>query len=117
MVTIPGEPLPKQRPRFARGRAYKADSEAQKLVAWHVAKVFGNRRFEGNVELRAYFYRSTRRSVDLDNLLKLAMDACNGVAWTDDRQVKSLAASLRYDPSEPRTELVIEEISKEALSW
>lgn len=29
---------------------------------------------------------------DIDNLLKLTMDALNGVAWNDDRQVVRLSA-------------------------
>ena len=33
---------------------------------------------------------------DVDNLLKFAMDALNGVAWKDDKQVSLVAASKRW---------------------
>lgn len=109
-VLIPGEPRPKKRPRFGKGNAYKVDGPAEKAVAWAVAQVFGNYRIQGDVSVEAYFYRSTRIGVDLDNLLKLCLDACNGVAWKDDRQVKSITAKLDYHKEHPCTVLVIEEI-------
>lgn len=37
---------------------------------------------------------ASKRRLDLDNCLKLALDALNGVAYHDDRQVIAVAASV-----------------------
>ena len=47
---------------------------------------------------------------DLDNVVKLLLDAVNGIAFGDDRQVVSLAASKIYG-HEPRTTVQITEVS------
>lgn len=108
LVVVPGNPKPKQRPRFARGKAYRADRSDEEVVAWHARQVFGNRRLEGDVALRATFYRKDRTRVDADNLGKLCLDGLNGVAWRDDSQVKDLRLRIEYDAVNPRTVIEIE---------
>lgn len=46
---------------------------------------------------------------DLDNMVKLVKDACNGIIWKDDKQVVYLRA-VKYYSMDPRTEIIIEEI-------
>lgn len=52
-------------------------------------------------------YRPQRRG-DLDNVLKAALDALNGVAWADDSQVVELHAKRRDDKHNPRLEVLVE---------
>lgn len=44
---------------------------------------------------------------DLDNYVKTISDAINGVAFGDDRYIRSLSASLSHDRERPRVEIVI----------
>ena len=46
---------------------------------------------------------------DADNILKAAMDALNGVAYEDDKQLVSTTCNKWYSEV-PRTEIIIEEI-------
>ena len=41
--------------------------------------------------------RVPARSIDLDNAAKIALDALNGVAWVDDRQIERLTI-IRGEP-------------------
>lgn len=59
------------------------------------------------VSIEAY---RPRRVGDADNLLKLTLDAMNGIVWEDDRQVKELHVYLRDDRKNPRLEVTIEEV-------
>jgi Holliday junction resolvase RusA-like endonuclease len=43
---------------------------------------------------------------DLDNLVKFVKDCLNGIAWKDDAQVVTLAATKKYDEN-PRTMIEI----------
>jgi Holliday junction resolvase RusA-like endonuclease len=45
---------------------------------------------------------------DVDNVVKLVMDALNGVAWVDDKQVVSLSVLKEYGT--PKTRIYIEEM-------
>lgn len=48
---------------------------------------------------------------DIDNYVKLVLDALNGIAWEDDNAVASIAASKGYS-FEPRTEVCITYLQK-----
>jgi len=58
-----------------------------------------------SVSLRAY--RPQKRG-DLDNTLKAAFDALNGVAWDDDSQVVELHALRLDDKHNPRLEVSVQ---------
>ena len=111
LVVVPGNPKPKKRPRFGQGRAYRVDRRDEQAVSWHARQVFRAWPVQGDVKLRAIFYRKDRRRCDTDNLLKLVMDGLNRVAWKDDSQVKEVSVRLEYDSEKPRTELEIEEVA------
>lgn len=64
------------------------------------------------VEVRLHFFFARQRHrlgphaqrPDLDNLVKLVLDALNGVAWADDGQVSHVIASKsRIAVTEPQT--------------
>lgn len=44
---------------------------------------------------------------DLDNWLKLPMDAANGIVWADDSQVVSFDGSGKWYAAKPRLEFVV----------
>ena len=89
-LRIGGEPLPKERPRAAQGRAFTPkrtrDAEKRVLDAFRAAYPDVDP-LTGRLLVDVKFYRRTRRGVDLDNLAKLCLDALNGVAYRDDEQI------------------------------
>lgn len=109
---VPGKAVGKGRPRFAGGRVFtdRATEQAEQDIfgCWMAA---GSVRLEGPVHLavRVYCERPQshlrangelsaeglrhpfpdKQKPDVDNALKLVMDALNGRAWRDDVQVVS----------------------------
>lgn len=150
-ITIPGEPVPKQRPRMIRQSiAYNPDepipmqSRATKQgIVYTPAKT---RRYEQLVQeiynseikhdefydkgiplvfrVKAFFAipkswskRKQQQALDGeldvtkrpdgDNILKICMDALNGVAFYDDAQIIEMSISKHYSDN-PRVEIEIE---------
>jgi Holliday junction resolvase RusA-like endonuclease len=110
--TVPGQPLPKERPRFGRGRGYTTQrtQDAEQRVADAFTAQTGirhtiERPVTGRLRVRVRFFRDDHRRVDVDNLVKVPLDALNKLAWADDSQIVSLVVSKHYDPDRPRTEI------------
>jgi Holliday junction resolvase RusA-like endonuclease len=130
---VPGEPRGKGRPRFNRqqGHTY-TDSETkayeQKIVAYY-RKTFGSFKWPDNsfvaVKVIAYYpipKSATKaakaamqegktfpsRKPDIDNVLKVVLDALNSVAYKDDARVVSIQALKRYS-FDPRLQIEINE--------
>lgn len=110
--TVPGNPRPKERPRFGRGRGYT--TEATRAAEARVASSFTENMsirhtiespVTGPLRVRLRFFRDNMRRVDLDNLAKIPLDALNKLAWVDDSQIVSLIASKHLDRDNPRTEI------------
>ena len=128
--TIEGEPRGKGRPRFTKGgRVYtpKETSEYEKAAALAYKSGSGGRYFDKLVPVRiavtAYYgipesagLRKRERMMDgevkpqkkpdLDNVIKIVMDALNGVAYHDDAQVVSVEARKLYSMN-PRVEVTV----------
>jgi Holliday junction resolvase RusA-like endonuclease len=124
IITIPGVPVPKGRPRMTReGRTYTPTTtkDAEDAVRWVLRGAF-QEPLTGPLGVELAFYLRTPRSwskkrrkqaenaphttrPDLDNLVKL-FDAGNGTAWVDDGQIAELRAVKRYS-EEPRTEITV----------
>lgn len=103
--TSVGKPKTKQRPRLGkRGRVFTpaATLEAQDVIAGD----YDGPLFEGPISVEIA-YESFQQTVvihdldwevswgprgDIDNYVKLTLDALNGVAWADDKQVKGIHA-------------------------
>ena len=113
-LTIPGRPVPKDRPRLGlRGRkAYvytpAKTKEYEKLVGW-VAKSAGCRPVEGPVSVALSVYVKGR--LDADNIAKSILDGLNGVAYEDDDQVVELVVRKHkvQRKEEERVEIEIRE--------
>lgn len=104
VITLPGEPRPKVRPRFGRRRTYTdpADAAAEAVTGAALSEVFSTP-LVGNLAMGCVFFRSTRRRVDADNLLKHVADSGNGIAWLDDSQLTTQLGIVELDRVNPRT--------------
>jgi len=108
-VVVEGQPKAKQRARMGRRGAYtpSATTNGQEVVGWALKQAVGHKMFPSNVYVKAVFYRSNRQRIDVDNLLKLVLDAATGICWVDDSQVTSVQGELELDAANPRTEIEI----------
>lgn len=108
VITIPGDPHPKGRPRFGRGRAFtrQRDLDAEADMAAHLRAALPGP-LEGNIAVACCFFRRTRHRVDADNLVKHVCDAANGVLWQDDSQVTAEVGVVELDRANPRTVILL----------
>ena len=118
--TIPGPPVGKARPRVAHGHAYTPaatrEYEARVRAAWR-ASGGGSFAQEAPVAALIAVYHPIPASAskkdrenmaqniilpmkkpDADNIAKIVLDALNGLAYQDDRQVVRLEVVKRYAP-------------------
>jgi Holliday junction resolvase RusA-like endonuclease len=116
---VPGEPRGKGRPRFSAGHTY-TDSETRayenKIIAYY-RQSFGGFRWPDTAYIRVKVIahypipkRTTKvalaamhtgtirpsRKPDIDNVLKVVLDALNGVAYKDDSRVVCVEAEKIY---------------------
>lgn len=123
-VVVDGEPVPKGRPRTSpaewtvvdgrrvRTRAARTytptrTAAAEERIGWALRAAGVRRADTDDLEVRVVFHLAGRRRVDVDNLVKTALDACNGIAWRDDCQVTLLHAEVVRGSPRPRTELAV----------
>jgi Holliday junction resolvase RusA-like endonuclease len=128
--TIPGEPVGKGRPRFTRG-GHTFTPEKTRCYEQQVALLYrlaaGGFKFQRHipvtVEIRAYYaiprsdsvrQRSRKLSGDVlpckkpdaDNVVKIILDALNGLAYEDDAQVVELWIKKEY-AEKPRVHILV----------
>lgn len=115
--TVPGRPVPKQRPRLApkfRGRrlyAHVYTPRETQRYAEHVrqcALAAGVKPIDGPVALEVDLWLHGRRG-DGDNYWKNIADALNGVAYRDDRQIVDWRCRIHKarNRKEQRAEIVV----------
>ena len=96
-----GEPVAKGRPRFFGTHAVTPERTRtqEELVASEFLRHYPQAQpLKGEVMMTIVFYKSSHGKPDLDNLEKLVKDALNGLAYTDDQQIKlTLCAMLDPD--------------------
>ncbi len=105
-IELSGTPVPKGRPRFARGHVYTpaATASYERSLSWAAKIAMGSRKpLEGplRITVTAFvaipksFSRADRLAAlagklwprpDADNFLKTGLDACNGIVYEDDAQ-------------------------------
>lgn len=93
--------------RLAKGRLI-VSTEAQdyKTTVAMLARCARVAMLTGPVKLTVAIYRE-RKSGDLDNFLKVLLDALQGVFYANDAQIRELHASLHEDRHEPRCEVTV----------
>ncbi|HJS17309.1 MAG TPA: RusA family crossover junction endodeoxyribonuclease [Anaerolineales bacterium] len=90
---VEGEPVAKQSFRYSRRGSFtparvKAWQGDVSLCAQLAMRQEGELEpMEGNLSVDLTFFLGNARRTDLDNLSKAILDAMNGVAWLDDKQV------------------------------
>jgi Holliday junction resolvase RusA-like endonuclease len=119
-ITIPGKPIAKKRPRFARRGKFVTtyncqETEEGRFMFSIMAQLpEGWQPIQGPVRLEALFMMpipktSRRKALDMalgnirhvkkpdtDNLVKMVKDCANGILWRDDSQVYSIYATKFY---------------------
>lgn len=134
-VFIPGEPAAKERPRSGKGgriytpaKTHKAEQALrQNWIAANMEQYGSVHTFEEPVRIKVRFYFAPLKSFpkwemrlirhgttipkhtkpDIDNLLKLVLDALNGVAYKDDSLVTAISGEKCYSDKGPGTEIEI----------
>jgi crossover junction endodeoxyribonuclease RusA len=109
--TVWGEPKPKGRPRFGKGRTYTPQQTVEAETAVIDSFELSCPLFEPSIEylrVEVEFYRRTHRKADTDNLYKLLTDALNKVAYLDDEQIAESETKRIYGAGDKaRTEVRI----------
>lgn len=111
--TVDGEPASKARARWGggKGKPYtpKSTKEAENKIGWLFRQAVGP--FIPNSTdafgVFAAFHCATRQRRDVDNMIKLVLDALNGIAWVDDMQVSEVAGRVARGTADARTEVLI----------
>jgi Holliday junction resolvase RusA-like endonuclease len=113
-TTIDGDPLSKERPRTTltkngKRRTYTPPTtqRAEAAIGWALRAALPKPVIAraGAFAARLGFFTKTRKPRDLDNMIKLVMDACNKLVWNDDKQVLRLGAFVVRGSDRPRTTL------------
>jgi Holliday junction resolvase RusA-like endonuclease len=115
-AVIPWEPWAKQRPRISKAvkgkgaRTHqppedkKAEERTREFLREEWNRPVRVQPFACNVEVSAVFWRASRQTIDLDNLLKHLLDSATGVCWVNDCQVTAYGTmELQLDRDNPRT--------------
>ena len=109
VFTHPGAPVSKERVRWSEKnhRFYTpgTTSNAESALAWEFKSALGRRPpMLDTIALVVVFHVPNRRRKDIDNMLKLVMDAgTKSGVWKDDSQVIVQAAYVVLEPDAPRT--------------
>lgn len=118
-VTIPGLLRGKGRPRFGNGRTFTdaRTVQAEACIQQHAIAQIGRPYLEGPLSValtitiqppRSWSRKKTADAVagrilptgrpDIDNQMKTAADALNGIVWKDDAQIVDARLSRRFGP-------------------
>lgn len=136
-LVIYTEPVAQGRPRFTRisgyPRAYEpAKSRQAKHVIQQQVRGIVRQPFTKDVHVELRFFRPLTKELarkvakgmiktpifagkkpDIDNYVKLTLDALSGIVWTDDAKVVTLFTGKYYDEI-PRIEIKVKEINDNA---
>jgi Holliday junction resolvase RusA-like endonuclease len=128
LIVIYGEPMGKQRPRVCKGHAYTPEQTRNYEALVKISWLKEPKKYKGYIraDIRAYYKipkgtskveeNAMRNAVirpskkpDLDNVAKIILDALNGMAYDDDKQVVELHIDKYYSAT-PRVEVELAEI-------
>lgn len=111
---LEGKPVPWQRARARCGQRFtdKRMREAKEAHQWKALQIRPRSWSQDGVfalDLAVYVHPSSRG--DVDNLAKLPMDALQGIAYRNDRQVAKVSVERHVDRDRPRTEVTLWRLS------
>jgi Holliday junction resolvase RusA-like endonuclease len=130
-IIVPGTPIAKKRPRFARKGKFVVTYNSQETeegrflyeikgqwcrppllcplrVKFRFWMPIPKGTSKKKVDLMLQDKIQHTKKPDLSNLVKFAEDCCNSVVWKDDSQIVVLIASKFYD-DQPKTEIEVTE--------
>lgn len=101
-LTIPGRPVPKGRPRVGKNtRTPEKTKKREDLILYKWKEAHGGIELEGDLAVYCHFNYHDKQTADLDNLIKLVLDALggdqSGYRPFNDKQVIEIAAYLHHD--------------------
>jgi Holliday junction resolvase RusA-like endonuclease len=121
ILTLPGEPIPKVRPRVTRHGTYDPQHLIKQSFRNHLNVLWEYEPLQKDLQISLQFYMKKPASwpkykhkrppahtsrPDLDNLVKWIMDCGNEILWKDDAQITCITAGKWY--GEPKTVIIIE---------
>jgi len=106
-ITIPGNPVPKGRPRAVRGRIItpQRTRDYEKLVGHYATLKWRREPTKARLFVSLRFYRDNERRADFDNLTKSVLDGLQGIVYVDDSQIKEAHIRVEVDQENPRVEV------------
>lgn len=130
-LNIPGNPKSQLRPRLGRKGVYNPSRKHKAAAQWSLATQYHDKPLEGPLEILLEFYFSApvscskkkqreiysgsipyTKKPDVDNLIKLTLDAMNGIVFKDDSLVVKISAIKCYSFN-PQTLIFIKPINEE----
>jgi len=95
-IKIRRRPKPYSPVRFAKGRVYSPNSDEIKRFRFELIKSLENlNQIQDQISLEFLFSFKSKCRADIDNLLKLYIDACKSIIYKDDRQIKKVYAEIK----------------------
>ena len=119
LIIIPGQPFPKERPRYKKDVGISYTPPKSKAVEKDIGILYtvqGGEKIEGPVSIDLKFYLKKPKKPkydeplkrpDMDNLIKTVLDALNGIAYDDDKQIVRISAEKHWAEDQPRTEISV----------
>jgi len=113
-IVLLGEPFSKNRPRFSGRHAYTdtKTSEAEESIRTQILAANVKPDSDHLLGVDLLFRAKTGQRRDLDNQIKLVLDACNGFVWRDDFQVIQINAVSERRCDQPSTHLAVKRIKR-----
>jgi len=99
-LTIQGEPIAMMRPRLGREHTYNPQKKLKERLKWELRTQWTSPPLVGDVGIN-FIFQVGKKNKDLDNMIKFAADAMEGIVFKNDRQVVEIYA--RKESGEPCT--------------
>lgn len=90
----------------------KEAKEFVKLVYMEAIRQKANKKLSGGISIKIDIEISKRRNYDIDSVLKLLLDALNGVCYSDDKQIVDLQIRKHIKCDNDRLVILIENIKE-----
>lgn len=125
------EPKAKKRPKVYRWSTVNPSKDDEEIVYRLFSQLEGipTTPLNGQIRVQVKFYKPPtkntpkwqlplmekgiirpNKSPDLDNYVKLILDALNGILWEDDRFIVEMHSGKFYTLDQPRIELIVNEL-------
>lgn len=113
-TTIPGNP-PSVNTYLRRTKftTYKTQKAKEYQVQVKESSAHIPEKLDGTLAMKIVFYFGDLRARDVDNYAKCPIDALQGIAFDDDKQIIKLTLIKRVDKDLPRTEVTIWEVPED----